>query len=329
MEYASSSKATIYPSELHRAFQKEHGLNPGEQHDIHESFTLLCSAGADGMNDILASHFQIGCQYAKTCVECYFREDLQPETLTALLIPVLNGVKHLERSVVNSINNQVSIYCNSYGKVTEHRRSGQFLFLPETLVLVFKRFHQDNRIKKKHSKVELPLELEFLKTLEFPILNHTYTVDIPGWLNDRVLDAYLYILVDAASKNGCHVHAFNTFFFPRLWQIVTKEGSEFRLYEMIIKSRKLIDFESYDYLLIPIHANDVHWTAVIMDIWDKRIYYYDPLGKGFQNETAIKLCKLFFTAFLKWHKTCSIEISPLIWYIARPYRYYTCDIICT
>ena len=48
---------------------------------------------------------------------------------------------------------------------------------------------------------------------------------------------------------------------------------------------------------------------MIVDIWDKRIYYYDPLGKGFQNETAIKLCKLFFTAFFKWRKTCSIEIG--------------------
>ena len=67
---------------------------------------------------------------------------------------------------------------------------------------------------------------EDLKTLEFPVLNHTYTVDRLGWLNDRVVDAYLYILVDAASKNGCRVHAFNTFFFPRLWQIVIREGSE-------------------------------------------------------------------------------------------------------
>ena len=118
---------------------------------------------------------------------------------------------------------------------------------------------------------------------------------------------YIFWLMQL-QKNGCRVHAFNTFFFPRLRQIVIKEGSEFRLYEMIIKSRKLIDCESYDYLLIPIHANDIHWTAVIMDIWDKRIYYYDPLGKGLQNETAIKLCKLFFTAFFKWRKTNGVRV---------------------
>ena len=80
---------------------------------------------------------------------------------------MLNGVKHLERSVVSTINDQVSIYCNTCGKVTEHRHSGQFLFLPETLVLVFKRFYQDNRIKKKHSKVQLPLELEIMENQPF------------------------------------------------------------------------------------------------------------------------------------------------------------------
>ena len=39
------------------------------------------------------------------------------------------------------------------------------------------------------------------------------------------------------------------------------------------------------------------------------MFYYDPMGKGIQNETVIKLFKVFFELFYKCNKTCDIEIE--------------------
>ncbi|CAB4035484.1 kDa in NOF-FB transposable element, partial [Paramuricea clavata] len=48
---------SFYPKELHNAFQCELQYAPGEQCDIHESFTSLCCSRS-GMNEEIGSHFQ-------------------------------------------------------------------------------------------------------------------------------------------------------------------------------------------------------------------------------------------------------------------------------
>ena len=60
----------------------------------------------------------------------------------------------------------------------------------------------------------------------------------------------------------------------------------------------MVDVEAYDYLLMPINNNN-HWIAVCVNIWNKQIYYYDPMLKGTQNKTAIILFKGFFEFFYK------------------------------
>lgn len=155
--------ASFYPSDLHQAIQEQYSLVPGEQQDIHESFTLLCSSGAESMNDIIAGHFQIGCQTTRTCKQCYRHEYQSPETLTTIILPVLNGIHDLESSIARNMDDHVFIYCNVCGEDTEHIRSGKYLYLPETLVLGFNRFkHKSGSGRKTHSKVELPLEIKVM-----------------------------------------------------------------------------------------------------------------------------------------------------------------------
>ena len=55
MMYTTSTP--LYPIDLHEAIQEQYNLVSGEQQDIHESFTLLCSNGTENMNDIIARHF--------------------------------------------------------------------------------------------------------------------------------------------------------------------------------------------------------------------------------------------------------------------------------
>ncbi|CAB4037276.1 Ubiquitin carboxyl-terminal hydrolase 10 [Paramuricea clavata] len=152
---------SFYPYELHKAIEDEYKLVPGEQQDIHEIFTRLCSSGTQNMNDFIAIHFQSGCQFTKTCRECVKHDDLPPETRTTIIVPVLNGIQDLERSIVHSMNDDhVPIQCSSCAKVTVNKLSGKFVFLPQTLVIGFNRFQQKSGItKKNHSRVQLPLEL--------------------------------------------------------------------------------------------------------------------------------------------------------------------------
>jgi ubiquitin C-terminal hydrolase len=445
---------SFYPHELHKAIQDEYKLVPGEQQDIHEIFTRLCSSGTQNMNDIIAIHFQSGCQFTKTCRVCAKHDDLTPETRTTIILPVLNGIHNLERSIVHAMNDDhVPIYCSSCENVTANKLSGNFVFLPQTLVIGFNRFQQKGGIaKKNHSRVQLPLELQVVgnmpcqyglkacalhhgmhihnghytavifdngkviemddhivkdvtddwksnvqstvylafytkkytslthstqldyspnsdnddnkreeedrdesllgeydqgserstnetenierfydisckyksistkhkvgytlvgsdfKTLEFPVINNSYSLEEPGWLNDNIIDAYLLLLVKACSQKGIRVYVLNSFFYLRIRNAMLKKSNEKKIYEIISRTRQMVDYEACDYILIPINIHN-HWTAVVINIWNTQMFYYDPIGKGIQNETVIKLFKVFFDLFYQCHKTCDIQIE--------------------
>ena len=71
---------------------------------------------------------------------------------------------------------------------------------------------------------------------------------------------------------------------------------------MIFEGNSTINFEEYDYILIPINSDDYrHWTTMVLDIWNSCVFYYDPIGKCIQNHTAIRL--------LRRRKTCEVSIN--------------------
>lgn len=64
--------------------------------------------------------------------------------------------------------------------------------------------------------------------------------------------------------------------------------------QMIFEGNSTVNFEEYDYILIPINSDDHrHWTTMVLDIWNSCIFYYDSIGKGIQNHTAIRLIRVF------------------------------------
>ena len=142
------------------------------------------------------------------------------------------------------------------------------------------------------------------------MINTNYSLIDPGWLNDKIIDAYSSLLVEAASKKGISVKALNCFFYTRLKKFAFYLLDEKRMLRMIFERQETLNFEEWDYILIPINSNDhSHWATVILDIWNSYIYYYDPIGKGTQNDTAISLIRFYFDAVYKWRKTCEIRIN--------------------
>ena len=77
----------------------------------------------------------------------------------------------------------------------------------------------------------------------------------PGWLNDTIIDAYISLLVKAASKKGIRVKALNCFFYTRL-KICLFLSDEERLLRMIFERQATVNFEEWDYILIPLNSND-------------------------------------------------------------------------
>ncbi|CAB4032869.1 ubiquitin carboxyl-terminal hydrolase 26 29 37, partial [Paramuricea clavata] len=154
-----SNHGSFYPKELHNAFQCELQYAPGEQCDIHESFTSLCCSRS-GMNEEIGSHFQVGIQFRKTCLECSGHEDGPPETFTSLPLSVLDDIPQVEDSIENILYENIAIFCHVCQVAKMHTRRGKFIFLPDTLALLFKRFSFVDAVEhKKHSKVYLQREI--------------------------------------------------------------------------------------------------------------------------------------------------------------------------
>jgi hypothetical protein len=64
---------------------------------------------------------------------------------------------------------------------------------------------------------------------------------------------------------------------------------------MVSKYYKKEILESYDFLVFPINIGGLHWCIVVIDMWNQKIFYYDPLHSGAKREAAITNIKLFLT----------------------------------
>lgn len=90
-----------------------------------------------------------------------------------------------------------------------------------------------------------------------------------NWLNDEIINAYMYLLV-CRGKIGSRkrVYAFNTFFYPK----IRDSG-----YNSVKRWTRKVDIFSYDYILVPVHLGN-HWCLALIDFQSNKISYYDSLG---------------------------------------------------
>ncbi|KAM4797057.1 sentrin-specific protease 1 [Rhinophrynus dorsalis] len=97
-----------------------------------------------------------------------------------------------------------------------------------------------------------------------------------NWLNDEIINFYMNLLMERSKQKGLPtVHAFNTFFFPKL-----KSAG----YQAVKRWTKKVDIFSVDILLVPIHLG-VHWCLAVIDFRKKSITYFDSMG-GLNNEAC-------------------------------------------
>ncbi|XP_055327636.1 sentrin-specific protease 1-like isoform X2 [Paramacrobiotus metropolitanus] len=94
-----------------------------------------------------------------------------------------------------------------------------------------------------------------------------------SWLNDEVANFYLEMIVDRALRHPekyPKVYTYNTFFYTTLVN---------KAFDGVKRWTKKVDIFSYDLLLVPVHLGS-HWCLAVMDMRERRINYYDSLGKA-------------------------------------------------
>ncbi|XP_075055387.1 sentrin-specific protease 1 isoform X2 [Mixophyes fleayi] len=102
------------------------------------------------------------------------------------------------------------------------------------------------------------------------------TLNSLNWLNDEIINFYMNLLMERSKRKGLpKVHAFNTFFFPKL-----KSAG----YQTVKRWTKKVDVFAVDILLVPVHLG-VHWCLTVVDFRKKSITYYDSMG-GLNNEAC-------------------------------------------
>lgn len=102
------------------------------------------------------------------------------------------------------------------------------------------------------------------------------TLNSLNWLNDEIINFYMNLLMERSKRKGLpKVHAFNTFFFPKL-----KSAG----FQAVKRWTKKVDVFDVQILLVPVHLG-VHWCLAVVDFRKKTITYYDSMG-GSNNEAC-------------------------------------------
>lgn len=112
------------------------------------------------------------------------------------------------------------------------------------------------------------------------VLHHDLLTLADGkWLNDKVIDFYLRLIMDQVNGPDCKqgqqkIHVFSTFFYSTL----SKRG-----YQGVSRwaKRAKVDVSKLEYLFVPVNLNQMHWTLAYVDNVNKRFVYVDSLyGTG-------------------------------------------------
>ncbi|KAH0542481.1 hypothetical protein FGG08_003152 [Glutinoglossum americanum] len=105
-----------------------------------------------------------------------------------------------------------------------------------------------------------------------------------GWLDDEIVNAYMQLLVDDASKRGQKAFALNSFFYKKLAESGPKSVERWTK-RIKVGDKGILDADA---IYIPVNQNN-HWTMFVILSKEKCIAYLDSLnGTGIEQVRKIK-----------------------------------------
>lgn len=101
-------------------------------------------------------------------------------------------------------------------------------------------------------------------------------VIFPDWLNDEIINSYMYVLLKRCEEREDHVpcHAFNTFFYD----LLSKKGQGYE-YNHVKRWSSKVNVFALDKILLPVHLGN-HWALAVVNIPRQRFEYYESFGEG-------------------------------------------------
>ncbi|MES9901377.1 MAG: Ulp1 family isopeptidase, partial [Sedimenticola sp.] len=115
------------------------------------------------------------------------------------------------------------------------------------------------------------LNKEFFKTI----------TDVSGWLTGENINVYMSLLI----KHCSHLaYAVDSGWFS---QRLVRDGNPKKINGTISKVENKQIWLNYDFIIVPINENDVHWTLIVIDVANKTIIYSDSYGR---NSDASYVC---------------------------------------
>ena len=215
----------------------------------------------------------------------------------------------ISESNTNNVNSRI-IKCHnpkSLNYMTERNKSEESNVSSARQISIIdetnKKLEQIWSVAMKNSKICTVNEQGYdLRGIDFKSLqisakgNNSYQREKPGWLNDNIIDAYTKLLTKSAAEKGKRVFAFSCLFYCSLKEAVEFQQME-KLYRIATQYFKNHIFESYDFIVFPVNIGDMHWCVIVVDMWNQKIFYYDPLKTGAINESAITNITFFLTIF--------------------------------
>lgn len=121
-----------------------------------------------------------------------------------------------------------------------------------------------------------------------------------NWLNDEVINFYMSLICERSkdeTRNLPKVHAFTTFFYPKL----IKDG-----YTMLRRWTRKIDIFSFDLILVPLHLG-LHWTLAVIDFNCREVRYYDSMNGN--NGECLKALRNYLNEEHKDKKGSPYDLS--------------------
>ncbi|KXJ14705.1 hypothetical protein AC249_AIPGENE5011 [Exaiptasia diaphana] len=97
--------------------------------------------------------------------------------------------------------------------------------LESDLISIYSSFDLTNKDKVVSKMKSLSIFGKDLKTLEYPPMNDSYSLQKPGEVNDTIILAYLHLIKETLASQSILLEVYDMNFFPRLSKILDKTNS--------------------------------------------------------------------------------------------------------
>ncbi|XP_003742210.1 uncharacterized protein LOC100908025 [Galendromus occidentalis] len=133
--------------------------------------------------------------------------------------------------------------------------------------------------------------------------NNLNTLAGTNWLNDKIIDIYLNLIVNR-NRDSPHlpkVFSFSTFFLD----FYKRHG-----YDEVSKWTRRDDIFAKDIFLVPVYTKS-HWCMASIDWRTRVIKYMDSLGG--QNDDCLSLLRTYLAQEMAHKKNCELDLSE--WHV--------------